>query len=59
MPFAEGSLIIQLEELFKNKDGEALGCLQVIEPLFLKLFSNWLSKYWSGVIQRELILPRQ
>lgn len=58
MLFAKESLIIQVER-FKNKDGEALGCLQVMEPLYLELFSNWLSKYLSGVIQRELILPRQ
>jgi len=35
---AEGSQVTQLEELFKIKDREALGCLQVMKPSFLELF---------------------
>lgn len=46
----EGSQVAQLDELLKNKDREALGCLQVMEPSFLELFNNWLAKYLSGVI---------
>lgn len=34
---AEGNQVTQLEELFKIKDKEDLGCLQVTEPLFLEL----------------------
>jgi len=39
----EGDQITELEGL-QNKVREALGCLQVMEPLSLEIFNNWLAK---------------